>query len=411
MKRWCDRPVADIQPEEAAAAIRAIVKRDAPYQAHNAFGYLRRLFNWAIGTHEFGIAASPVERLSPQDLIGKRKTRNRILSDDELRAIWNATSAEVSGRRNAAQDVMGYPYGPLIRMLVLTGQREREVADMTWSEIDFEKALWTIPAERLKGGRAHVVPLPPDALALLRALPRFGAGPYVFTTTDGEKPVNGLSKAKARIDNISVATSPNSLINANGNVTDTNGPDRPNQFKLTGMYILPWQDLIITQSDREWKAHVDDTLGSGDSLTAIPVDRVESGMAPTAMIRWSAAQLGTLFSDRLAVLLGSLKMDGDPQYWDELRQSAQGLSLAGDDADERAINSLLLALTGEQAAPLHNLLILLAVASELPRLGFLITSAIQRDPTRGTLASLAIALEYALRKSLAFSITLEVKQP
>ena len=66
VKRWGPRPVIDIMPEEAAAAIRAIVKRGAPYQAHNALGYLRRLFNWAIGAHEFGITASPVERLSPR---------------------------------------------------------------------------------------------------------------------------------------------------------------------------------------------------------------------------------------------------------------------------------------------------------------------------------------------------------
>ena len=65
VKRWGPRPITDIMPEEAAAAIRAIVKRGAPYQAHNAFGYLRRLFNWAIGTHRIwdrgvtGRAAEP----------------------------------------------------------------------------------------------------------------------------------------------------------------------------------------------------------------------------------------------------------------------------------------------------------------------------------------------------------------
>ena len=79
VKRWRARPVTDIRPEEAAAAIRAIVKRGAPYQAHNALGYLRRLFNWAIGTHEFGIDASPVERLSPRDLIGKREAANVLI--------------------------------------------------------------------------------------------------------------------------------------------------------------------------------------------------------------------------------------------------------------------------------------------------------------------------------------------
>jgi integrase len=102
VKRWGARPVTDILPEEVADAIRAIVKRGAPYQAHNAFADIRRMFNWAIGTHEFGIASSPVERLRPADLIGKREARNRILSDDELRRVWAAADwkfESMEGRR------------------------------------------------------------------------------------------------------------------------------------------------------------------------------------------------------------------------------------------------------------------------------------------------------------------------
>jgi integrase len=123
-------------------------------------------------------------------LIGKREARDRGLSDAELRAIWDAAEA------------MGYPYGPCIRLLVLTGQREREVADMRWSEADFDRRLWTIPAARMKGGRAHEVPLAPAAAALLEALPRF-TGECVFTTTGREKPINGFGKAKVRIDKLS----------------------------------------------------------------------------------------------------------------------------------------------------------------------------------------------------------------
>lgn len=216
IKRWRDRPITDIMPEECAAAVRAIVRRGAPAQAHNALGHLRRMFSWAIGTNEFGITDSPVERLRPADLIGKKMLRDRILTDAELRAIWTATDgrldagalAEARRRdrpRDAAQGI-GYPYAPMFRLLILTGQREREVAGMAWSEIDLDKALWTIPAARMKGARAHVVPLAPDALALLRALPRFTAGDFVFTTTGGRKPVSGFSKAKARLDAASGVT-------------------------------------------------------------------------------------------------------------------------------------------------------------------------------------------------------------
>jgi integrase len=191
VKRWGPRPVTDIMPEEVAAAIRAIVKRGSPYQAHNALGYIRALYNWAIGTHEFGVISSPVEHLKPKALIGEREARDRTLSDGELRAVWNAAGA------------MGYPYGGIFRLLILTGQREREVADMHWSEVDFEKKLWTIPGRRMKGGRAHEVPLAPETLTLLRGLARFTGGDFVFTTTGGAKPVNGFSKAKARMDKLS----------------------------------------------------------------------------------------------------------------------------------------------------------------------------------------------------------------
>src|SRR3954451_11712253 len=63
VKRWGARPATEILPEEVAAAIRAIVRRGAPYQARNAFALLRGMYRWAIGTGEFGIQASPTERL------------------------------------------------------------------------------------------------------------------------------------------------------------------------------------------------------------------------------------------------------------------------------------------------------------------------------------------------------------
>jgi integrase len=191
VKRWAARPVTDIAPQEVSAAIRAIVDRGAPYQAHNAFGYLRGLFNWAIGTGEYGLDASPVERLQPAKLIGNREVRARVLTDAELRAVWQAAAE------------MGYPYGPVFRLLILTGQREREVSEISWSEIDLGKRLWTIPLERMKGGAAHEVPLLPAALGLLDGLPRWRGGDFVFSTTAGAKPINGFSKAKARIDRLS----------------------------------------------------------------------------------------------------------------------------------------------------------------------------------------------------------------
>ena len=86
-------------------------------------------------------------------------------------------------------------------MLLLTGQRLREVAEMTWQEIDLDKALWTIPPERMKGDAAHEVPLAPMAVEILKSLPRF-VGPFVFTTTGGDRPISGFSKMKSKIDSV-----------------------------------------------------------------------------------------------------------------------------------------------------------------------------------------------------------------
>ena len=108
-----------------------------------------------------------------------------MLKDDELRRVWSAAGA------------MGYPYGPLFRLLILTGLREREVANASWPEFDLRNRLWTIPASRMKGDRAHEIPLADRALELVEALPRFTAGVFLFSTTAFEKPVNGFSKARA----------------------------------------------------------------------------------------------------------------------------------------------------------------------------------------------------------------------
>jgi integrase len=215
IKRWGTRPVADVLPEECAAVIRTIVDRGTPAQAHTAFEQLRRIFSWAIGTNQFGITASPVATLRPSDLIGEKVIRDRVLTDGELRAIWKAASGgyvspkKPGARLRALPDgpEMSYPYGPLIRAMILTGQREREISDMQWSEIDFDRKIWTIPGSRMKGEHgSHIVPLAPDMLALLQALPHFAGGDFVFSTTGGQKAVNGFSSAKERIDELSGVT-------------------------------------------------------------------------------------------------------------------------------------------------------------------------------------------------------------
>lgn len=188
MPRWGKRPITEITAPDVRDVIKAAKDRGAPYQAHNLLVLARRLFSWAIDQQVYGLETSPCDRLKPKAIIGKKVFRTRILDDDELRALWRAT-----GR-------LGYPYGPLFRMLVITGQRKSEVAEARWSEIDLAKKLWIIPVERMKADAAHVVPLSDDAIKVLKSLPRFKKGDCLFSTTFGVKPVNGFSKAKERLD-------------------------------------------------------------------------------------------------------------------------------------------------------------------------------------------------------------------
>jgi integrase len=183
-----DRPISSINQHDIMRVLDAAVARGAEYQAHNLLGHVRRLFNWAISRGVYGIDRSPCDRMKPGDVIGKKALRTRVLNDDEMRAVWRSAEG------------MGYPFGPMVQLLMLSGQRKSEVSDARWREFDLEKKLWIIPAERMKGDAPHVVPIAETALAILKSLPTFKKGDYVFSTTFGAKPVSGFSKAKARLD-------------------------------------------------------------------------------------------------------------------------------------------------------------------------------------------------------------------
>jgi integrase len=185
---WGGRPITEITPLDVRSVVRTVKDRGAPYQAHNILGTARRLFNWAIDQHAYGLETSPCDRLKPAAIIGEKKARTRVLNDGELRALWNAAKA------------IEYPYGPLFLLLTLTGQRKSEVSESRWSEFDLQKKLWTIPAERMKADAPHVVPLSDAAVEILKTLPRFERGDHLFSTTFGVKPVNGFSKAKDILD-------------------------------------------------------------------------------------------------------------------------------------------------------------------------------------------------------------------
>lgn len=132
------------------------VKADAgkTAQARLLFALLRKMFGWAVERDI--IALSPVTGLKAP---GKPQSRDRVLSADELKAVWlSIESAAIT-----------QPMREILQLLVLTGQRAGEVAGMRYGEVDTDRALWTIPAPRVKNGRTHEVPLSDTALAIIEA--------------------------------------------------------------------------------------------------------------------------------------------------------------------------------------------------------------------------------------------------
>ncbi len=184
--RWRGRRLSDISRADVHELLDAIVDRGSPVAANRVFAALRRLCNWSV---ERGIIpSSPCDKLRPPTA---EQSRDRVLTDDELKRLWKAT------------DAIGWPFRDLVRLLMLTGQRRDEVGRMRWSEVDLDAALWTIPKERAKNGQAHAVPLSASAVAILRSLPRVEGGKgsvdYVFTST-GKTPVSGFSNLKEALD-------------------------------------------------------------------------------------------------------------------------------------------------------------------------------------------------------------------
>ena len=161
-----------------------------PIAANRTLAAIRALFNFALRR---GIINSTPVALVERP--GQESRRDRTLSTEETRAIWVASGA------------LGYPFGPFFRLALITGQRRNELACMRWAHLDLNAAIWTLPAEATKAGRAHVVPLVPLAIEILKALPRKAnavgktakPSPYVFTTAGGA-PISGFSKAKPQLD-------------------------------------------------------------------------------------------------------------------------------------------------------------------------------------------------------------------
>ncbi len=181
---WRGRPVQHITKRDVIDLLDRIVDRGSGIMANRTLAHVRRLFSWCVERDI--LKTSPAAGVRPP---AEEGSRDRVLSDEEVRLVWHAAEA------------IGWPFGPMVKLLLLTGQRRDEVASMTWSEIDPDRRLWTLARERAKNNQAHEVPLSDAAIAVLCSLPRVAKSDHVFTT-NGTTAVSGFSRAKDRIDAI-----------------------------------------------------------------------------------------------------------------------------------------------------------------------------------------------------------------
>ena len=190
--RWADKPIATIDGHDIYNVVEETRQRSVPGWASNTDGpsslrarHLHAALSVMLGwLHRHRrIGSNPVDSVHRPD---GPQSRDRVLNDAEIQKFWRACG-----------DV-GEPFGSIFRLLLLTGQRLREVAGMRRSEINGD--IWTLPSSRSKNRRSHTVPLPVQARSIIAAVPNLGTD--LLFTTNGLRPVSGWSKTKKRLDRL-----------------------------------------------------------------------------------------------------------------------------------------------------------------------------------------------------------------
>lgn len=177
LPHWRDKRVATIRRADVRELLDRIEGQVAP---NRVLALIRTIFRHALSRD--WIENSPAEAIKPP----KDETpRDRYLDMDEVKRVYGKA------------DLLGYPFAGFIKMLFLTGQRRTEVGAMRWDDIDLEAGTWIISSQDTKAARAQLVPLSPQALAVLDQTPRLGE--FVWTS-NGEAPIGAYSAAKARLD-------------------------------------------------------------------------------------------------------------------------------------------------------------------------------------------------------------------
>ena len=179
---WGQRPIADLGRRDVLDLLDAIADRGSPVMARRVHANLHRLFRWSVGRGI--IETNPMTDLPKP---GAETRRDRVLSDEELVAVW----------RGAEQ--IGGPFGAAIQLLILTGARREEIGALRWHEI--ADTTIRLAGARTKNGEAHTIPLSTAAMTVIEAAPRIATTDFVFTT-DGRGRIRNWARAKTKLDTL-----------------------------------------------------------------------------------------------------------------------------------------------------------------------------------------------------------------
>src|SRR5450759_3744109 len=183
---WGSRSIHEISKRDVIDVVSAIEQRGAPVAANKALKAIKTFFRWSVGRAV--LDRSPADGVP---LPAKQVTRDRVLSDAELAQIILAARK------------IGGPYGGIVEVLALTGQRREEVARCTWDELDVKTRTWKLSSDRTKNAKSHEIHLSDQVMEVLnRANKR---GHFVFSRS-GNIPFQDFSVAKREIDLLSGVT-------------------------------------------------------------------------------------------------------------------------------------------------------------------------------------------------------------
>ena len=176
---WGHRQVTDLTRRDVLDLIDGVADRGAPIMARRVHAYVHRFFRWCVGR---GIIETNPATDVPKP--GASNKRDRVLTDAELKVVWRG-----------AENMEG-PHSAVIRLLVLTGARLQEIAQLRWSEIVGDTIK--LDGDRTKNAEPHTIPLSKAALELLKQVPRIAGSEFVFTLS-GKRPISGWDAAKKRL--------------------------------------------------------------------------------------------------------------------------------------------------------------------------------------------------------------------